>query len=84
MTETRLQQVQSQRLSQGLQTALHLLSGNLDDLSYEMREAVQENPALELVQPDESAPEIAVRLRMGYVRTGGAQPEPGGRESPKC
>ncbi len=82
MTETRLQQVQSQRLSQGLQTALHLLSGNLDDLSYEMREAVQENPALELVQPDESAPEIAVRLRMGYVRTGGAQPEPGGWESP--
>ena len=61
MTETRLQQVQSQRLSQGLQTALHLLSGNLDDLSYEMREAVQENPALELVQPDESAPEITVR-----------------------
>ena len=82
MTQTRLEQAQSQRLSPALQTALHLLSGNLDDLSYEMREAVQENPALELLPPDEAAPEIAVRLRMGYIRTGGAQPEPGNRESP--
>ena len=47
MTENRLEVQQTQKLSQGLQTVIHLLSLDLDGLSEYMLKAVQENPALE-------------------------------------
>ena len=70
MSENRLELSQAPKLSQGLQTALRLLSGDLDDLTASMREAMQENPALELVPPPGDAPEIAVRLRIGPLPRG--------------
>ena len=80
MPATSLQLTQSQKLSQSLQVALRLLSGDLDDLAAYMREAVQENPALELVPPQQSAPEALVRIRIGSA--GGAMRETARPESP--
>ena len=70
MPENRQELSQGQRLSQGLQTALRLLACDLDGLDRELRAAVQENPALELVPPEGDIPEIALRLRMGPAREG--------------
>ena len=80
MSENRQELAQSQRLSQGLQTALRLLSCDLDELDRQMRAAVQENPALELVPPAGEIPEIALRLRMGPPREG-RRPEAAAGES---
>ena len=51
MADTRLAVQQSLKLSQNLQTAIHLLSLDLDGLSDYMQKAVQENPALEYLPP---------------------------------
>ena len=56
MTENRLEVQQTQKLSQGLQTVIHLLSLDLDGLSEYMLRAVQENPALEYVPPQKVRP----------------------------
>ena len=54
MAENRLELRQTQKLSQGLQTAIHLLSLDLDGLSDALQKAVQDNPALEYVPPKKS------------------------------
>ena len=66
MTENRLEVQQSQKLSQGLQTVIHLLSLDLDDLSEYMLNAVQENPALEYVPPQKSAKDYAIQVRTRF------------------
>jgi DNA-directed RNA polymerase specialized sigma54-like protein len=58
VTENRLEVQQTQKLSQSLQTVIHLLSLDLDDLSGEMQKAVQENPALKFVPPQKSAQDL--------------------------
>lgn len=69
MAENRLEFQQTQRLSQGLQTAIHLLSMDLDDLTGELQKAAQENPALEYVPPKKSfrdyATLVSTRFRGG-------------------
>ena len=74
MAETRLEIQQSQRLSQGLQTAIHLLSLPLDELSAELQRAVQENPALEYVPPKKSLQDYAELVKS---RWHGRRSEPG-------
>lgn len=66
MTENRLEVQQTQKLSQSLQTAIHLLSLDLDDLSQYMLRAVQENPALEYVPPQKSAQDYAMLVKTRY------------------
>ncbi len=68
MTENRLevQQSQSQKLSQSLQTVIHLLSLDLDGLSDFMQNAIQENPALEYVPPQKSAQDYAMQVKTRY------------------
>ena len=63
MAENRIEVQQSQKLSQGLQTAIHLLSMDLDSLSEYMLKAVQENPALEYVPARKSAHDYAMQVR---------------------
>lgn len=67
--ENRLETRQTQKLSQSLQTAIHLLSLDLDSLSEYMLRAVQENPALEYVPPQKSAQDYAIQVQTHY-RTG--------------
>ena len=66
MTETRLEVQQTQKLSQGLQTIIHLLSLDLNELSEYMFKAVQENPALEYVPPRKSPQDYAMQVRTRY------------------
>jgi len=66
MTETRLDVQQTQKLSQGLQTIIHLLSLDLEGLSAYMLKAVQENPALEYVPPRKSPQDYAMQVRTRY------------------
>ena len=77
MAENRLELRQSQGLSQGLQTAIHLLSLDLDGLSAEVQRALQENPALEYVPPVKSLQDYAQMVKTRY-RGGG---EGGAREA---
>ena len=63
MTENRLEVRQTQKLSQSMQTAIHLLSLDLDELSSEMQQAIQENPALEYVPPQKSAQDYALQVK---------------------
>ena len=66
MTEIRLEVQQTQKLSQGLQTIIHLLSLDLNELSEYMFKAVQENPALEYVPPRKSPQDYAMQVRTRY------------------
>ena len=66
MTENRLEVQQTQKLSQGLQTVIHLLSLDLDGLSEYMLKAVQENPALEYVPPQKSAQDYAMQVKTRF------------------
>lgn len=66
MPQTRLEVQQTQKLSQSMQTALHMLSMDLDDLSAYMQKAVQENPALEFVPPQKSAHDYAMFVKTRY------------------
>ena len=79
MAENRLELRQTQKLSQGLQTAIHLLSLDLDGLSDALQKAVQDNPALEYVPPKKSLQDYAqlvkTRYHGGAADTSGA-PEP--------
>lgn len=76
MTENRLEVQQAQKLSQSLQTVIHLLSLDLDDLSGEMQKAVQENPALEFVPPRKSVQDYALMVKSRYR---GGRGEAGGK-----
>jgi len=49
-----------------MQTAIHMLSLDLDELSAYMRKAIQENPALEFVPPQKSAHDYAVFVKTRY------------------
>lgn len=69
MTENILEFRQTQKLSQGLQTAIHLLSLDLNELSVELQKAVQENPALEFVPPKKSLKDYTERVNT-YYRSG--------------
>ena len=80
MTENRLEVQQTQKLSQGLQTVIHLLSMDLDELSEYMLKVVQENPALEYVPPRKSAQDYAMQVRARYTG-GGYSGEGTGRET---
>ena len=66
MTENRLEVRQTQRLSQGLQTVVHLLSLDLDGLSEYMLHAVQENPALEYVPPQRSVQDYVMQVKTRF------------------
>ncbi len=66
MPENRLEVAQTQKLSQSLQTAIHLLSLDLDGLSECIQKAVQENPALEYVPPKKSVHDYATLLKTRY------------------
>ena len=66
MPENRLEVQQAQKLSQSMQTAIRLLSMDLDELSAEMRQAIQENPALEYVPPQKSAQDYAMVVKTRY------------------
>ena len=76
MSEPRLEIQQSQRLSQGLQTAIHLLSLPLDELSTELQRAVQENPALEYVPPKKSLQDYASLVKTRWRSGRGDAGEP--------
>lgn len=62
---------QTQKLSQSLQTALRLLSLDLDSLSDELQKAVQENPALEFLPPQKSAQDYAMLVKARYHNSRG-------------
>lgn len=49
-----------------MQTAIHMLSLDLDGLSEYMHKAVQENPALEFVPPKKSAHDYAMLVKARY------------------
>lgn len=66
MTENRLEVRQTQKLSQGLQTVIRLLSLDLDELSEEMKRAIQDNPALEYVPPQKSAQDYAMLVKTRF------------------
>lgn len=66
VTETRLEARQTQKLSESLATAVHLLTLDLDGLSDYMLKAIQENPALEYVPPKKSAEDYAMTVRPHY------------------
>lgn len=75
MTDTRLEVQQSQKLSQSMQVAVHLLSLDLEGLSDHMLKAIQENPALEFVPaqktPQDYAIQVKTRFRAGRGEPGG-------------
>ncbi len=81
VAETRLEAVQSQKLSQDMQTALHLLSMDLIELSEYLLRAVQENPALEYVPPVKSPMDYAIRVRTRF-RGGTTDPSEDGPAEP--
>ena len=78
MPENRLEVQQTQRLSQHLQTTIHLLACDLDELSEEIQKAVEENPALEAVPPQKVLEDVSVRVktRLRSTRSGYSAPEP--------
>lgn len=60
-----------------MQTVLHMLSMDLDDLSETMQKAVQENPALEFLPPKKSAHDYAMQVKAHYrVGRGGEYSRP--------
>ena len=71
MTETRLEVQQSQKLSQSLQTAIHLLSLDLEGLSDYLLKTIQENPALEYVPPQKTAQDYAMQVKTRYSSSRG-------------
>lgn len=75
MPDTRLEMRQSQKLSQSMQTAIRLLSLDLDGLSDYMLKAVQENPALEFVPAQKSPQDYALQVK---TRFHGGRGEAGG------
>lgn len=84
MTENRLEVQQSQKLSQSLQTAIRLLSFDLDGLSDYMYKQVQENPSLEYVPPVRSPQDYAERVRIHYRGgRGETSREPGDAAAPE-
>ena len=64
--ETRLEMRQTQKLSQSMQTVIHLLSLDLASLSEYMVEAIGENPALEYQPPRRSAMDYAVQVKSRF------------------
>ena len=76
MSETRLEIRQSQHLSQSLQTALRLLTMDLDGLSEYLARQVQENPALEYVPPARSPQDYARIVRTRWRGGEGRQEDP--------
>ena len=66
VSETRLEVQQTQKLSQSLQRSIRLLSMDQEGLSEEIRKAVQENPALEYVQPQSAIQDYAVTVKSHY------------------
>ena len=66
VTENRLEVQQTQKMSQSLQTAIRLLSLDLDGLSDYLLKAVQENPALEYLPPQKSAQDYAMLVKTHY------------------
>ena len=66
MTQTRLEVQQAQKLSQNMQTALHLLSCDLTELSVYIGRQVQENPSLEYIPPVRSPQDYARSVRIHY------------------
>ena len=68
MSEQRLEAVQSQKLSQSVQTAISLLSLDLYGVSDYLLKSIQENPALEYVPPIRSPQDYAARMRAGEHR----------------
>ena len=66
MTDIRLDIQQTQKLNQDLQTAIRLLSLDLDGLNEEINKAVSENPALEYVPPKKSAHDYAIQIKAHY------------------
>lgn len=66
MVQNRLELQQTQKLSQGLQTAIHLLSLDLDGLSDYMQKLIQENPALEYLPPQRSPQDYALLVKTQY------------------
>ena len=71
MAENRLEMQQTQKLSQGLQIVIHLLSLDLDGLNEYMLQAVQENPALEYVPPQKSALDYAMQVKTRFRSSSG-------------
>lgn len=63
MPENRLEMQQTQRLSQQLQAAIHLLSCDLCELTSEFQTAATHNPALEVVPPQKSRQEFDTLFR---------------------
>lgn len=63
MPENRLEVRQTQKLSQHLQTTIHLLSCDLDELNDEIQKAVQENPALAFEPPKKGMEDVSVRVK---------------------
>lgn len=74
MPENRIELQQTQKLSQSLQTALHLLCADLDALADSMQQAIQENPALEYVPPQKSPQDYAMHVRAHYRAGRGEAP----------
>ncbi len=81
MAEARLEISQSQKLSQSMQTALHLLSMDLMELSQYMAKAIQENPALEYVPPVRSAMDYAVQVKTRFRSSRAADEDDGEAET---
>lgn len=59
-----------------MQTAIHLLSMDLDGLSEYMQKAIQENPALEFVPPQKSAHDYAMLVKARYSGSRGEYRSP--------
>ncbi len=78
MPENRLEVQQTQRLSQHLQTTIHLLTCDLVELSEEVQKAVEENPALETVPPQKAPEDVSIRVktRLRSTRSEYSAPEP--------
>ena len=66
MPENRLEVQQTQKMSQSLQAAIHLLSLDLDGLSDYIQKAVQENPSLEYIPPQKSVQDYAMFIKTRY------------------
>ncbi len=66
MTQAKLEVQQTQKLSQSMQTALHLLSCDLPELSEYMVRQIQENPSLEYMPPVRSPQDYAQKVRIHY------------------
>ena len=69
MPEIRLEMQQTQKLSQSMQTVIHLLSLDLASLSEYMVKAIGENPALEYVPPQRSAMDYAAHIKSRFRGT---------------